>query len=251
MSDDKGWIKIHRELLDKPIWQLSTPEQKVILITLLLLANHKEKKWEWKGTQFQCQPGQFVTSLEKIVEKAGIDISIRNVRTAITRFEKLGFLTNESTKTGRLITIVNWEVYQGIYREGDKGADKDLTKSRQRPDKDLTTNKNDKNVENEKKKNNYSVEFESFWKCYPRRKEKAKAYRCYQARLKDGYSAEELVKAAGAYSDECQQMDKEERYIKLAATFLGPDKPFEEYLCRYQEADLNSKVMLEGGRSLE
>ncbi|MCA5964224.1 hypothetical protein LC724_33295 [Blautia sp. RD014234] len=43
MSDDKGWIKIHRELLDKPIWQLSTPEQKSILITLLLMANHREK----------------------------------------------------------------------------------------------------------------------------------------------------------------------------------------------------------------
>lgn len=251
MSDDKGWIKIHRELLDKPIWQLSTPEQKSILITLLLMANHKEKKWEWNGTQYACQPGQFVTSLDKIAEKSGTGVSIKNVRTAIARFEKLGFLANESAKTGRLITIVNWGNYQLFDREGGKEDGKDLAKSRQRPGKDLATNKNYKNVENEKKKNIYSADFESFWKCYPRRKEKAKAYRCYQTRLKEGYSTEDMMAAARSYSDECQALNKEERYIKLAATFLGPDKPFEDYTHRQQETAMEIKTTLEGGRKLE
>ena len=39
-----GWIRVHRELLDKPIWLNSTPEQKTILITLLLMANFKENE---------------------------------------------------------------------------------------------------------------------------------------------------------------------------------------------------------------
>ncbi len=251
MSDDKGWIKIHRELLDKPIWQLSTPEQKSILITLLLMANHREKKWEWNGTQFACQPGQFVTSLEKIAEKSGAGISVKNVRTAIARFEKLGFLANESAKTGRLITIVNWGNYQLFDKEGGKETGKDLAKTRQTPGKHLATNKNDKNVENEKKKNIYSVDFESFWKCYPRRKEKAKAYRCYQTRLKEGYSAEDMMEAARLYAEECRIMDKEDRYIKLAATFLGPDKPFEDYIHKQREATVEVKATLEGGRKLE
>lgn len=126
MQDDYGWIKIHRELLNKPIWQLSTPEQKVILITLLMMANHKEKKWEWNGGQYVCKPGQFITSLNKIAEKAGEGISIKNVRTAIERFKKLEFLTNEPAKTGRLITIVNWANYQLVGEEGGKEPGKDL-----------------------------------------------------------------------------------------------------------------------------
>ena len=141
----KGWIKLHRILLDKPIWQKSTPEQKVILITLLMMANHKESEWEWQGEKFSVRPGQMVTSLESIRRECGKGITIQNIRTALNRFKKYGFLTNESTKTGRLITIVNWEIYQGGDDETNKEDSKDLTKSQQRPNKDLTPNKNDKN----------------------------------------------------------------------------------------------------------
>lgn len=230
MSDNKGWIKIYRELLDKPIWQLSTMEQKVILITLLLMANHKAKKWEWNGQQFECAPGQFITSIAKIIEKAGNDITSQNVRTALKRFEKLNFLTNESTKTGRLITIVNWENYQGYDDEGNKDANKDLTKTSQRPNKDLTTNKNDKEYKNGKKENIYSDSFDLFWKVYPRRKVKAKAYKCYCARLKEGYTDEQLFNAAQRYAKECEDTAREEKYTQLPSTFLSVNKPFEDYL---------------------
>lgn len=145
-----GWVKLYRELKSKSIWQLSSPEQKVVLITILLLANHEENKWEWKGEQFICKPGQLITSLNSLVRECGDGVTIRNVRTALERFEKLGFLTNSSTKTGRLITIVNWEKYQGRDYVSDKGADKEPTKSRQRPDKEPTTNKNDKEYKNDK-----------------------------------------------------------------------------------------------------
>ena len=145
-----GWVKLYRELKSKSIWQLSSPEQKVVLITILLLANHEENKWEWKGEQFTCMPGQLITSLNSLVRECGDGVSIRNVRTALERFEKLGFLTNASTKTGRLITIVNWEKYQSRDLVSGKGDDKEPTKSRQRPDKEPTTNKNDKEYKNDK-----------------------------------------------------------------------------------------------------
>lgn len=78
--------------------------------------------------------------------------------------------------------------------------------------------------------NNYSVHFESFWNAYPRKKEKAKAYKCYNARLKDGYSEEDLLTAATEYAKECKERKTEERYIKLGGTFLGPSTPFTDYL---------------------
>ena len=147
MSNKGGWIKLYRELLDKPIWFESTPEQKVILITLLLMANHDGRQWEWQGQQYYAGPGQFVTSLSKIAEKAGTGISMQNVRTALKRFEKFNFLTNQSTKVNRLITIVNWGFYQENPNEPNKATNSQLTKSQQRANKELTTNKNVRNKE--------------------------------------------------------------------------------------------------------
>ena len=146
-----GWAKLYRELLDKSIWKMSTPEQKTILITLLLMANHEDKSWEWRGEQYQCRPGEFITSLEKIVEKCGKGVTIQNVRTALKRFEKLEFLTDKSTKQGRLISIVNWGIYQSDSIEPDKESNSQLTDSQQTTNRQLTPNKNNKNNKNNKK----------------------------------------------------------------------------------------------------
>lgn len=146
-----GWIKLHRELTEKPIWICSTTEQKVILITLLMMANHKHKEWEWKGQKYTCAPGQFITSLESIAAKSGKDVSIRNVRTALSRFEKLNFLTSEVTNKNRLLTIVNWDVYQNMEADADKQTDKQVTSDRQASDKQVTTTKECNNDNNDKK----------------------------------------------------------------------------------------------------
>mgnify|MGYP000879917089 CR=1 FL=1 len=151
MAGENGWIKLHRELLDKPIWTLSTPEQKAILVTLLLMVNHAENEWEWNGKRVVCRPGQRVTSLDQIAKTAGKGISIQNVRTALNRFERYEFLTNESTKNGRLITICNWDTYQQNENNTNKEDNKELTKASQRANKGLTINNNDKK---DKKENN-------------------------------------------------------------------------------------------------
>ena len=87
------------------------------------------------------------------------------------------------------------------------------------------------------KSNNYSVHFEELWKVYPRKKEKAKAYKYYLARLKDGFSEEELLTAAQRYAEECREKHTEERYIKHGATFLSANTPFTDYLAKGDEND--------------
>lgn len=79
-------------------------------------------------------------------------------------------------------------------------------------------------------KKTYTCAFESFWNAYPRKKEKAKTYKCYHARLNDGYSEDELLTAAIEYAKECKARSTEERYIKLGATFLSASTPFADYL---------------------
>ena len=122
-----GWVKLYRILLDKPIWRQSTPEQKTILITLLLMANHEPNEWEWHGKKFVVQPGQFVTSLPAIQKRCGSGVSIRNIRTALSRFEKFEFLTVKSSKGGRLISILNWVQYQGFNNHTNETSDRRVT----------------------------------------------------------------------------------------------------------------------------
>lgn len=148
----QGWIQLHRELMEKAIWKTSTPEQKTILITLLLMVNHNESEWEWKGEKYHIQPGQCITSLSSIAEKAGKGISIQNVRTALKRFEKLGFLKDESTNKNRLITIVNWGIYQSQGDKTNKHNNKQLTANQQTINNQSTPNKNDNNDNNDFKK---------------------------------------------------------------------------------------------------
>ena len=88
----------------------------------------------------------------------------------------------------------------------------------------------EKNIIKKEKANAYTCAFESLWSAYPRKKEKAKAYKCYKARLADGFSEDELLLAVKRYADECKRNHTDERYIKLGATFLGPNTPFWDYL---------------------
>ena len=148
MTDSKGWIALHRKLLDKAIWTESTPEQKVILITLLLMANHAEKEWEWQGQKYVAKPGQFVTSLPKIVEACGNGISIKNVRTALKRFEKYGFLADKSTNKNRLITINNWAFYQDKPDGHGRQTGSQVADNRQATGRRVASNNNDKQINN-------------------------------------------------------------------------------------------------------
>ena len=180
----KGWIKLHRELTDKAIWLDSTPEQKTILITLLTMANHEENEWIWKGEKYKVKKGQFITSLDSITKKCGKGVSVQNVRTALKRFEKYEFLTNESTNKNRLITIVNWGSYQG--KEENQQANQQAT------NKQLTTNKNDKNEKNIKNivdsdfsdEEQLKSDFEKIYSIYPKKTTKASAFSNYKKWLK-------------------------------------------------------------------
>jgi len=146
-----GFFLMHRALLDKPVWKNSTPEQKCILVVLIEMANFADKDWEWKGKKFSVKRGQFITSLASIVDRCGKGVSTQNIRSALTRFEKLHFLTNESTKTGRLVTICNYNTYQDMGKFLNIGANKEVTKTQQRGNKEVTPKKESKELKKEKK----------------------------------------------------------------------------------------------------
>lgn len=136
-----GFFKIWRDLFEKPIWLKSTPEQKVILITLIKMANWKDAKWEWKGKPYNCSPGEFITSYNSIINACGKGVTYQNVRTAIKRFENYEFLTYQVTVGeygGIKITLRNWDKYQN---ETNTSSNTSLTVSQQFANTSLTPNK--------------------------------------------------------------------------------------------------------------
>lgn len=79
-------------------------------------------------------------------------------------------------------------------------------------------------------KNIYTCAFETLWSAYPRKKEKARAFKCYKARLSDGFSEDALLTAVKRYAKECDIKSTEDTFIKHGATFFSSDKPFADYL---------------------
>lgn len=77
---------------------------------------------------------------------------------------------------------------------------------------------------------NYSTDFEELWAIYPRKADKAQAYKKYKARLEDGFSHEQLLEAVKNYAEHCRRDRTEEKYIKHGKTFLGESTPFLDYI---------------------
>ena len=88
----------------------------------------------------------------------------------------------------------------------------------------------------------YSAPFEELWKEYPRKADKASAYKKYQARIKDGFSHEELFEATKAYAEKCRKEHTEERYIKHGKTFFGESTPFLDYVSKKDAGGGNEEI---------
>ena len=105
------------------------------------MVNHYPNSW-WDGEKKNhCQPGQTVTSVESIMKKAGKGITRQKVRTTLALFEKLGFLTMETTKRNTVVTLTNWALYQG----NNEKLTNDLTTEQPSANHQLTTKKECKN----------------------------------------------------------------------------------------------------------
>lgn len=147
-----GFIQINRELFEHPAWITASAEQKVILLTIIEKANFKPASWEWNGEIITVERGQFITSVEKLVDAGGKGITTAKVRTALKRFEKHGILTSKTTNHSTLITVENYDFITCCSDEVSKRIDKQIANDSQTDDKRIaTTNKYNKNYKNNKR----------------------------------------------------------------------------------------------------
>src|SRR5436190_15566086 len=104
-----GWIKIHRQILDKG-W-FTRPNAAHLWMYLLMKASFTEKEYVWAGENIRLMPGQFVTGRKQISKETGIHES--TVERLLIFFEKNEKqIEQQKTNISRLISIVNYAQYQ-------------------------------------------------------------------------------------------------------------------------------------------
>ncbi|MFG6369568.1 MAG: hypothetical protein K1W16_14370 [Lachnospiraceae bacterium] len=221
---NSGWVKIHRQICENWIWNEKPYSKGQAWIDLLLLANHQESKIPYKDEIINIERGTVCRSVLWLSNRWGW--GREKTRRFLKQLEvdemlKINAATHQTT-----ITIVNYDFYQDLQpmeqasksQQTDSRADNKSTHTRMIRIKEC------------KEDNKYNVCFEQFWSAYPRKKEKAKAYKCYLARINDGYSEKELFQAAVNYALDCKEHGTDERYIKLAGTFIGANTPFVDWI---------------------
>ena len=109
-------INLPRPLIQSDFWTSTPPEHKVVFITLLLMAAHEPQEVVWDGKVITLQSGQVITSIRSLAKAAGNGISVKNVRSAISRFESQKLLAQQVAQQvahgGSLVTICKWGIYE-------------------------------------------------------------------------------------------------------------------------------------------
>lgn len=157
-----GWIKLYRSMQEsRSTYRQLYARQRDVFINLLLLANHRKNVCSFKGEKHTLKPGELKTSLKGIQEVCAADITIQNIRTSLRKLVDLNVIKQKSTKSGRIIKILNWSQYQHkkgkntpkkltkkstkkltkIEQETNKETNKDETGSKNQPESNLQDNK--------------------------------------------------------------------------------------------------------------
>lgn len=111
----------------------------------MLQASHKAHKITSGFQRIELDAGQFVFGRKQ----ASMDLKMpeQTIRTCLKNLEKLGNISVKSTNRYSLITVLNWETYQGEENE----INQQLTSRSPTTNQQLTTNKKDKKVKKDKK----------------------------------------------------------------------------------------------------
>ena len=152
----EGWIKLYRKLSEWEWFNIS--EMVHLFIYLLLNANHE--KGEWRG--IIVERGQIITGRNTLTEKTGI--TQQTIRTCLNRLKSTNEITITSTNKYSIITICNYESYQGCVNGSNQQINQlpnqQLTSNQPATNQQLTTNNNNKNEKKLKKYYNIPPSFE-------------------------------------------------------------------------------------------
>ncbi len=130
MQTLNGYIKIYRKLVRWGWYKNSVVKD--TFLHCLFMANFTDQPFE--GTVIK--KGQFVTSYENLASELGF--TTQKVRTAIKKLKSTGEITTKSTNKFTIITVVNWEIYQGLEENPTSKITSTLTNEQQTTNNQIT-----------------------------------------------------------------------------------------------------------------
>lgn len=207
-----GWIKVHRKLLENPIFD--NPQLLKMWIWCLLKAYHKPTKQLVGLQEIEIKEGEFVTGRHKGASELKVNPS--TFYKHLKLLESMQMIRLKSSNKMTIIIVENWGKYQiDEIEKYQQSNNKRTTKEQQN-----NTNKNIKNDKNEKN-NKYIVECIDYLNKKAGTKYKYtsdKNNSLINARLEDGYTVDDIKKVIDIKCDEWLNTDMD-KYLRPETLF--------------------------------
>lgn len=145
-----GWIKLHKTISEHWVWD--DPISLKAWLDLLMSVNYKDKKAMVGGSLITIETGQILTSTLKLSERWGC--TWRKTDALLKAFENDQMITVKKCKNGKLVTVLNYKLYQG-FSEDDcttESTTESRTESTTESRTESTQHKNIKNIKEAKEK---------------------------------------------------------------------------------------------------
>jgi hypothetical protein len=210
-----GWIKLHRQILDNPIWSAEKFTRGQAWVDLILLANHDDNYIYLRDHKIMVKRGQVGWSENTL--SARWKWSRTKTKNFLKMLELEQQVSVQKSHSMSIITLINYNGFQGKEQlESNRKATEKQQKS---------TNKNVKNEKNDKKR----VLFDTFWEQYERRGSRQKAYEQFDLLSDDDISLIELHMPEYMKEYEPKYRKHFERYLRdgLIEGTKIKDKPVE------------------------
>ena len=193
-----GWIKLHRKILDNPIFL--KPYLFQLFHYCLLKANSEEKKIIWNGKEEIIGKGSFITGRKIMAKEIGQAESATYKR--LKTLASLGMISVKSNNRFSVVKVLNYCTYQAK----DSGKEQQSNNKVTTEEQQSNTTKNKENKENIKEISIVDF-FESIWKLYPKKEGKGQVSKAQKEKLYK-IGIEEMARAIDRY--------KKQRESKIA-----------------------------------
>ncbi len=213
----RGYILLHRKLLDSGLWQ-QPPVTVKTAIDLILSCNHRP--WPW--ATITIERGETFRTIGRMV--AEVSLSAPTLRKALSNLETAGFIkrtTPLGKNRGFLIKVINYDEYQSNVSTLSDTSFPDESPELNSTDKSLrgTIQKNSK-----KHLNNSCSEIEQqaeeIYNIYPRKTGKPRAIQTIKMAI-NKYGFNHLIERTKLYA---QLYNSDRKYIPYPGTFFNQER---------------------------
>lgn len=163
---NRGFIKIWRCIEDSGLIQNASALQ--LAMWCLLKSSHKRRKQIIGTTPVELMPGQFIFGRKAAAKD--LKTTEQKIRTSLNLLKNIDFLTINPTNKYSVITIVNWDTYQGTQPTTNQQPNQVLTSNQPAPNHKQECKKEIK----KEKETPVPDDFDTFWNLYAKKKDTAK-----------------------------------------------------------------------------